>query len=437
MNTLQPTPWGRLARWAGIAGLLGASWAHAQTSGCAPPEYATLPVVNTGLPVVQIWTTNAAPILDRETYITGCMRITDGSKQVYNTGLYHSTLEIRGRGNTSWNMPKKSYRLKLTSASPILDMPAHKDWVLIANFADKTLLRNNIGFELSRRVNAAWTPRMRHADVYLNNEFLGNYLLGEKIEVAPARVAITKMTTTDIVAPNVEGGYLLQVEYADRLLATDTYFTSRFYNFLMESPKEAAVQPAQKAYISSYVQGLEDAILRGDFNPQTGVPAYIDVDTLVSYYLVQELLKNKDAAMGSSVYLHKERGGLLKMSPLWDFDIAAGNINFYQSAMYPDGWYLRNTTAWFDVLMRTPAFKDRVKARWKPFKDSIKSLPVYIDQQAAVLELSQRENFARWPILGTYVWPNQVVTGSYPGEVSWLKDWLKKRVAWMDKHINE
>lgn len=437
MNVPQARPWNRLASWVGIACLLGTTWAQANPFDCAPPAYATPPVVNTGLPVVQIWTSDAAPILDRETYIAGCMRITDGSKLVYQTGLYHNTLEIRGRGNTSWNMPKKSYRLKLTAAAPILDMPAHRDWVLIANYADKTLLRNNVGFELSRRVNAAWTPRMRHADVYLNNEFLGNYLLGEKIEVAPTRVAITKMTTADTVAPSVEGGYLLQVEYTDRLLPADTYFTSRFYNFLMESPKEAAVQPAQKTYISNYVQGLEDAILRGDFNPQTGVPAYIDVDTLVNYYLVQELLKDKDAAMGSSVYLHKDRGGPLKMSPLWDFDIAAGNINFYQSAMYPEGWYLRNTTAWFDVLMRTPAFKDRVKARWKPFKESIKSLPAYIDNQAAILEQSQQRNFARWPILNTYVWPNQVVTGSYRGEVNWLKDWLKKREAWMDRNINQ
>jgi hypothetical protein len=435
MNNMQARPWARVARWAALAGLLGATWAQAQTSGCAPAAYSTLPVVNTGLPVVQIWTDNAAPIVDRENYVTGCMRITDGSKEKYGTGLYHGTLQLRGRGNTTWNMPKKGYRLKLTAAAPVLDMPAHKDWVLIANYADKTLLRNNIAFELSRRVDMDWTPRMRHADVYLNNEFLGNYQLGEKIEVDPARVAITKMKTADIAPPNVEGGYLLQVEYTDRLKPEDTFFTSRAYNFLMESPKEGDVQPAQKAYIASYVQGLEDAIFRGDFNPQTGVPAYMDVDTLVSYYLVQELLKNKDAAMGSSVYLFKERGDLLRMGPLWDFDISAGNIDFYQSAMYPEGWYLRNTTAWFDSLMRTPEFKNRVIARWKPFKDSAKGLSKYIDQQAKMLESSQRENFNRWPILNTYVWPNQAVTGSYKGEVEWLKNWLKKRIDWMDKNI--
>jgi hypothetical protein len=376
-------------------------------------------------------------VLDRENYLTACMPITDGSKQVYGTGLYHGTLEIRGRGNTTWNMPKKGYRLKLTAAAGVLDMPVHKDWVLLANYADKTLLRTNVAFELSRRAGFAWTPRMRHADVYLNNEFLGSYQIGEKIEVAPARVAITKMAKTDIASPNVEGGYLLQVEYGDRLLPTDTSFKTRWYHYLMESPKEDSVMPEQHAYISGYVAALEEAMIRGDYSAQTGVPAYMDLDTLVNYYLVQELLKNKDAAMGSSVYLYKERGALLKMGPLWDFDISAGNIDFYQSAMYPEGWYLRNTTAWFDILMRNPAFADRVKKHWRPFKDSIRDLPKYIDQQAAILAQSQQANFQRWPILNTYVWPNQVVTGSYQGEVTWLKDWLKKRVDWMDRNMNK
>jgi hypothetical protein len=191
------------------------------------------------------------------------------------------------------------------------------------------------------------------------------------------------------------------------------------------------------AYIRRYVQELENAILRGDFNTQTGVPSRMDVDSLVAFYLVQELLKNKDAAMGTSVYLYKDRTGPLRMGPLWDFDISAGNINFYQSAMYPQGWYLRNTTAWFDQLMRNPTFKSRVQARWKTFRPALNDLSFYIDTQARMLDASQRANFQRWPILGTYVWPNQVVTGSYGGEVAWLKDWLKRRIEWIDKNINQ
>ena len=380
--------------------LVTAAWAQPGAPGCAPPVSADLLIVKTGLPVVQIWTTNKAPVLDKVTYVDACLRITDGSAQRYGVGLYYGKLQIRGRGNSTWNMPKRGYRLKLPAGAAILDMPAHKDWVLIANYADKTLLRGAVGFELSRRVGMAWTPRLRFADFYLNDQFLGNYQIGEKIEVDPARVNVTPMTSADIASPNVEGGYLLQVEYLDRLLATDTFFTTRTgrYNFLMESPKEDKVMAQQKAYISSYVQNLEDAIFRGDFNATTGVPRYLNVDSMVSYYLISELLKNKDAAMGSSVYLHKQRGSVLMMGPMWDFDLSAGNLNFYQSAMYPEGWYLRSTTAWFDSLMRTPAFRDRVKARWPTFRDSIRDLPNFIDRQAAIIDKSQKENFAVWPI---------------------------------------
>ncbi len=439
--------WGLFQRavWRSVTGLAtslalagSAAAAISTIPGCAPPAYANLPIVDTGLPVVQIWTTNLAPVVNKENYLEACLRISDGSSQRYGIGLYHGKVQIRGRGNSTWNMPKKGYRLKLPAASVILNMPAHKDWVLLANYADKTLLRNAVGMELSRRVGMPWTPRLRFADVYLNNQFLGNYQIGEKIEVDPSRVAITPMTTADLASPAVEGGYLLQVEYFDRVLPTDTTFSTSpgGYTFLMESPKEEKVMPAQKAYSANHVQSLEHAIFRGDFNVQTGVPRYMDVDSLVRYYLVSELLKNKDAAMGSSVYLHKQRGGLLKMGPLWDFDLAAGNINFYQSAMYPEGWYLRNTTAWFDALMRTPAFRDRVKANWPAFRNSVSSLPAYIDQQAAMLQRSQQQNFARWPILNNYVWPNQAVMGSYSAEVAWLKNWLQRRVAWMDANMN-
>jgi CotH kinase protein len=422
--------------------MVGSTLASAQSPpspGCTPPEYANLPVVNTGLPVVQIWTANLEPVDDRENYIDACMRITDGSKVHYGQGIYHGTLQIRGRGNTTWNMPKKGYRLKLTAANAVFDMPAHRDWVLLANYADKTLLRTNVAFELSRRFKMPWTPRMRYAEFYLNNEFLGNYQIGDRIEVGPQRVNITKMSTTDVTPPAVDGGYLLQAEYTDRLEVGDTYFTTAPVgtNFLMESPSGSAVQPQQLATISSYVQGLEDAILAGNFSSQTGVPSRMNVDSLVAYYLVQELLKNKDSPMGSSVYLYKDRTGPLFMGPLWDFDISAGNIDFYPPAMKPDGWYLRNQSAWFESLMQTPEFKSLVKDRWKQMRPSSDELKKFIDSQASMLDASQKANFQRWPILNTYVWPNQVVTGSYKNEVSWLKDWLKKRIEWMDKHISE
>lgn len=449
MKLALQAPWRRIGTWLATASLVCSTLVHAESTDCAPPQYANLPIVDTGLPVVQIWTTGLAPVRDRENYLDACMRITEGSVMRYGTGLYHGTLKIRGRGHSSWGMPKKGYRLKLSAASPVLDMPAHKDWVLLANYADKTLLRNAIGFDLSRRVGMAWTPRMRFADVYLNNDFLGNYQIGEKIEVAPTRVAITPMSTSD-----VEGGYLLEVDYKERIAADDVEFVTHKSNdepwgsddvpgagqarhFVMQEPSGSDVQEKQMAYISDYVQKLQDAIFAADPDPNTGIASRLHIDSMVNYYLVQELLKNKDSAMGSSVYLYKDRGGKLTMGPLWDFDISAGNINYDPRAEEPEGWYLRNATPWFKALMRVPDFKARVVARWPGFRRSIEYLDTYIEEQAYLLEASQQENFARWPILKTYVWPNQVVKGSYKDEVKWLQKWLKDRIKWMDKHIEE
>jgi hypothetical protein len=133
------------------------------TTDCAPAASASRPVVNTGLPVVQIWTDNAAPVVDKDNYVKGCLRITDGSVMPYGQGLVYGTIKIKGRGNTTWNMPNKGYRIKLDSAAAVLDMPAHKDWVLLANYADKSLMRNAVAMELSRLAGFAWTPRLRYA----------------------------------------------------------------------------------------------------------------------------------------------------------------------------------------------------------------------------------------------------------------------------------
>jgi hypothetical protein len=104
--------------------------------------------------------------------------------------------------------------------------------------------------------------------------------------------------------------------------------------------------------------------------------------------------------------------------------------------MAPQGWYLENQSLWFGSLRQDPVFNARLKSRWREVRASLRDIDNYIDQQARMLDASQRQNFAAWPILGTYVWPNQVVTGSYQGEVTWLRSWLRKRFEWMDRRID-
>lgn len=408
----------------------------AQVAGCPMTPPGAQALVNTGLPVVEVWTNAYAPILDRETYLKGCMRLTDGSRQTYASGLYQGALEIRGRGNSTWDMPKKGYRLKLPSpGATVLDMPADRDWVLLANYADKTLMRAAVGFELSRRLGMAWTPRLRYVDLYLNGEFQGNYLLGEHVKVAAQRVNVAAMRATDISEPNVGGGYLVEADFPQYVSAGDiTTTTSSGILFNIKAP--GSINLSQFNYIAGYLQRVENTLLANNFDAKrSGYPTLIDADTFIDWWIVKELVKDVDGPFRSSVYLYKDRGGKLRMGPLWDFDLSSGNVD-YSTASEPTGWRIRVKSEWFNHLFQDKAFRAKVYDRWQAVKrNHIDALLPFIDQTAVMLDASQQQNFQRWDILNSYVWPNNVVLGSYPAEVAYLRNWLKTRIAWMDKNI--
>ena len=415
----------------------GAGAALAQVTGCPMTAPGAVRLLDTGLPVAEIWTNAYAPILNRDDYVKGCMRITDGSKQTYRAGLYQGAIEIRGRGHSTWDMPKKPYRVKLASpGAQVLDMPADRDWVLLANFADKTLMRGDVGFELSRRLGMAWTPRMRHVELYLNGEYQGNYQLGEHVKVSPRRVDVAAMTAGDVTEPNVSGGYLLEVDYPDRVAADDMITsTSSGLLFNVKAPGNSTGLQTQVNYIHGYLQKVENLLVSNNFGAGSGYPTLIDTASFIDWWIGKELVKDPDGAFGTSVYLNKDRGGKLRMGPLWDFDLSLGNDD-YTDAQFPTGWWIRSNSQWYRHLFQDPAFRAQVQARWKELKKTqIDTLPQFIDRTAKDLEASQRENFKRWPILDVYVWPNAVVTGSYKGEVQYLKEWLKKRIKWMDDNL--
>ncbi len=211
-----------------------------------------------------------------------------------------------------------------------------------------------------------------------------------------------------------------------------SFHSTRGVRFVIKSPDKDI--PEQTAYIRQYVQATEDALFAANFaDSQQGYAQYFDTESFVDWYLLNELTKNTDAKFGNSVYLHKPRGGKLTMGPVWDYDIGMGNVD-YSPGEFTEGWYIREAS-WIRRLFEDPAFEQRVKARWQVLKPEVKAVIAEIDQQATYLDQSQYLNFFKWTILGYKVWPNPVATGSYAGEVAYLKDWLTKRVAWMDSEM--
>jgi spore coat protein CotH len=382
----------------------------------------------TGLPIFNI--TTSGPVVSKEDYVTGSININTNGLYVQETN--DIALQIKGRGNSTWGLhPKKPYRLKFNSKAKVLGLASAKNWVLLANHSDKTLMRNYIADGIAQSLNGDFTPHGIFVEVVMNGEYLGTYMLTEQVEVNANRVNITEMKAGDNSEPNISGGYLLELD--QRQEDPNRFITGANIPFTIKEPED--ITPAQMAYIQTYIQNTENAIFAANFaDPVNGYAKYINSDSFINWFLVNELFKNQDAANFSSMFYFKDRGGKLGMGPAWDFDLGAGNVD-YSDATNPTGWWVKDGP-WFSRLFQDPAFAAKVKTRWQFLKaNGIPAMYKSIDDTQAYLTLPAKENFSKWNVLGTYVWPNPVVLGSYPKEVEQLKKWLTQRVAWLDRNL--
>ncbi|GEO06875.1 hypothetical protein AAE02nite_45390 [Adhaeribacter aerolatus] len=384
----------------------------------------------TQLPILYLNTADTLPVSSKDEYKSASLKV-KGNGQ-YQEGLYNGGIQIKGRGNSTWySMPKKPYKIKLNQKAPLLNMPADREWVLLANYSDKTLMRNYVSFELSRRLGLKYTPRARFVEVFLNGNYEGNYLLTEEIKISKDRVDIEELDRSDNSPEEITGGYLLEIDV--RQDAASWFKTNKDIIFCLKSPESPS--PDQYNYIKAYVQKTEEILYSDNFtDTKEGYAKYINVDSFVNWYLLNEITKNSDAVFYTSVYLFKDRNNKLCIGPAWDFDIAAGNINFLDIEK-PEGFYIMNSL-WIERLFQDPAFAEKVKTRFNQLKQTqLNTLPQFINQTAAYLNKSQEANFNRWDILNIYVWPNAVALGSHEKEVAYLNNWLQKRIAWMEKEF--
>ncbi len=373
----------------------------------------------TGLPIMYV-NTNGVPITSKINYIEGVASVFGGLNFPFTPFSY---MEIRGRGHSTWGIhPKKPYQVKFGSKTEILGMPKEKRWILLANYSDKTMLRTRIGYEMGYMSNLEWTPGTYFAEVFLNNAYNGTYSITEKVEESDVRVAIG------------DDGYLLEIDATSHLKPGDIFFYSDHFLFRVEEPTLEAGSPELET-IELYINEFEDVLMGPDFtDPVTGYPSYIDVDSFVDWYLVNEITKEVDSKSYSSIYLSWVPGELIKMGPLWDFDLSFGNVN-YADSQYAEGWWIKQG-AWYARLFEDPAFVELVQTRFAYYMDNKDYILDLIDYYASYLEMSAAENDAKWGSLGMYVWPNPVVYDTYQEEVDHLKAWYSQRMDWLDVELN-
>lgn len=413
-------------------------------------------VVNTGIPTVFVSTENAKDLVYKTDKLKSTVKIVDADR----TSAQYENVTFGGRGNSSWNMPKKSYSLKFDSKEEILGMKKSKKWVLIANYADKTLLRNDFASYLANTIfkNMEWNPSFKSVNLVKNGEYIGTYLLGEQIKLEESRVNIQSAADSitgkskykdlngDGKIDIKDGGFIVEINV--RLDENFNFKTTKGVCISLKDPDTddfisgaTSLSEEVSSYIKNIIQNTEDVIYSEDFaDEENGYAKYIDVDSFIDWYFVNEIAKNTDAQNYSPIYMYYDpKDQKLHRGPIWDFDIGFGNIN-YNSCNNCEGFWIKNS-AWYNRLFEDPNFVSKVKFRWNEISQELHNvITTEIQKRADSLSSSAGINFVRWPILGIYVWPNAAGyerRTTYQSEIDYMKDWLEKRYQWLSSSIRD
>ena len=402
----------------------------------SPPEGTPAPGVSEVCPApklarITIDTQDAQPVVSKINYVPAQFVIESGDGGLHDVVL---PAKIRGRGNSTWRLPKKPYLVKLDESSPLLGMPAGKKWVLLANHADKSLLRNAVAFCMARLLEMPYTSHDRFFELTMNGEYQGVYQLTNKdYEI---RDLINKQAKTYfeqfVEGSDFDDPFVMEL---DERLGEDFKFRSNSgVPYTFESDTNAAQQARVQRWINEFEEVLKN---HEDPDRMVKIKNRMDLNSLANMYLVNELMGNQDAFL-FSVYLYRQRGGKLVYGPVWDFDLSLGNVGLVDSRN-PEGWHARNTqwNWYFRELLKDPEFSSLMRQRWSRLARAVPSLNAYIDYSATALDAAQARNFSRWQILNDYVWPYAEVIGTYAGEVAFMKDWLNKRAHWINEHVDE
>jgi hypothetical protein len=373
----------------------------------------------TGLPVMYITVNDYKPVTSKDYYMKATMRLVEDIETRGAGDVFESAVKIKGRGNSTWNKPKKPYKLKFDSKVSLLGEPKDKEWVLLANYIDKTAIRNEIAFYMGRELSKLpYTCRTHYVELIMNNEYLGTYQLGEQQKISDSRVNVG------------DDGYLLEI---DSKAAEDdiTFRINTIGQPINIKEPDATLGDEKYNYIVNFMSQVEATLYSANWlDKENGWKKYMDMDSFVDWYLINEMSKNQDAVFFTSCFMHHRPGGKLCMGPLWDFDLAFGNANYNMENADPKGWYIK-TVSWYTRLFEDPEFVKCVKDRFNHYYANLDTILREINDCANYLQYSTIENNNKWNVLYNYTVPNVSVLGVYENEVHYLKSWFINRMEWL------
>jgi hypothetical protein len=351
------------------------------------------------LPVLYIQT--EAPVTSKENYVNGTYYIDPLGIEGYDSlGSADKPLplKIKGHGNWTWrDFEKKPYRLKFDEKAKPLGMKKSKHFVLMANADDYLgFLRNTVGFELSRLLGLSYTPEQEPVEVVLNGNYIGLYMLTDKIRVAKKRVNIEEQADMETHPDSITGGWLIEIDnYSEEGQVAFREGNGEQLRFSMHSPE--VLSDEQRSYITTLLKDADEAIYAND-KSSTLWEQFIDMDSLARFYIVQEVMDDAESFHGSC-YIHKQRGQDTKLifGPVWDFGNALqrGSDRF----IWQDSPFGQN---WIGEIARFPRFQEQVVKLWRPFLgEEYPKLDDFIDDFVARIAAASRYDARRWPQYGT------------------------------------
>ena len=403
------------------------------------------PAALTDLPQLWIATKNGVPITSKEVYVDATFKLINPALSAQPFDLNG---KIRGRGQSTWGQPKNPYKVQFSNDAAyakvpdFLGMPKNRNWALLADYFDRSLIRNKLALSLGSSAvfsdGLKWTPSGQHLEVWLNGDYVGVYLLTEDIRIDPARLNIKKMSSK--AADNdVDGGYIVEVDSRLDCYKGDDVNMQLVIpsgeSICIDTPDEEAITQAQLGYIKGLLLRASSDLWQS---------ARIDLLNPASYadwYLIQELLRNNDAVFVSSDWMWKDteaaaspQDRLLNMGPLWDFDRAAGNVNYNNNWVTQGCWVTTRVFYgnWFSRVFDNRDFLELTLARWKAKRPALERyINASIDTYSRRLAQAQERNFARWPIFGTTL-TNYYVFANHAEEVAFVRQFLSARMTWLD-----
>jgi len=418
------------------------------------PDWFTDPSFNSTLPIVKISTSGA---LNGESQIEGQIGIINNNSGENNffdeANEYVGKIGVKYRGESSLWFAKKSLGIEMRDElwndldTSFLDFPKEEDWILHGPYSDKSLMRNVLTMHLARAMGQ-YASRTKYVDLFINGDYQGIYVLMEKIKRDKDRVDVAKLRDIDVEGDELTGGYIFRIdkEEAHWLSRYSVFQDARKLEYQIVYPDLDKIQPEQFTYIQSYVDSFERAMVSPSlmFGGKS-FDEYIDLASFAEAHLLNELGRNVDGYRLSS-YFHKRKdsnGGKIFAGPVWDFNLAYRNADYCDGAN-TEGLIFYNLCDgaypfWWNVLLQNTQFQSIVRCRWEALRTGAfhtDSIFAFIDQQVDIIEPSLAQNFAKWDVFGTYLWPNPLpLANSHAEEISLLKDWLSDRLIWMDTNL--